>query len=76
MSQNEVIYEYRTKINVLKNKLYDTDYKAIKYAEGLLSEEEYAPIKEQRQTWRNEINTLEEELKELQEGTNEKNTNN
>ena len=76
MSQNEVIYEYRTKINVLKNKLYDTDYKAIKYAEGLLSEEEYAPIKEQRQTWRNEINTLEEELKELQEVTNEKNTNN
>lgn len=65
MSQNEVIYEYIIKINVLKNKLYDTDYKAIKYAEGLLSEEEYAPIKAQRQAWRNEINKLEEELKEL-----------
>ena len=47
----------------LKQKLADTDYKAIKYAEGAISEEEYAPIKQQRQAWRDEINELEEQLK-------------
>ena len=36
-------------IDLLKKKLSDTDYKAIKYAEGLISEEEYAPIKTERQ---------------------------
>ena len=44
----------------LKTMLFDTDYKAIKYAEGLISEEEYEIIKRQRQAWRNEINMLEE----------------
>ncbi len=43
----------------LKRLLSETDYKAIKYAEGLLSEEEYAPVKAQRQLWRNQINVLE-----------------
>jgi hypothetical protein len=43
----------------LKQKLSDTDYQAIKYAEGWLSEEEYTPIKAQRQLWRDEINKLE-----------------
>jgi hypothetical protein len=46
-----------------KQKLKDTDYQAIKYAEGELTEEEYAPIKAQRKEWRVEINRLEEELK-------------
>ena len=49
-------------IEELKHKLSETDYKAIKYAEGLISEEDYAPIKKQRQQWRNEINLLELEL--------------
>lgn len=43
----------------LKNQLLATDYKAIKYAEGAISEEDYAPIKAQRQQWRNRINELE-----------------
>ena len=46
-------------IEALKQQLADTDYKAIKYAEGLIPEEEYQPIKEQRQAWREEINKLE-----------------
>ena len=50
------------KIAELKQKLADTDYKAIKYAEGLISAEEYAETKAQRQEWRNEINILEESL--------------
>lgn len=49
-------------IKELKQKLLDTDYKAIKYAEGHISEEEYAPIKAERQEWRNRINELEESI--------------
>ena len=46
-------------IQKLKIKLQQTDYQAIKYAEGFISEEEYAPIRAQRQAWREEINQLE-----------------
>lgn len=49
-------------IEDLKQKLLETDYQAIKYAEGQMSEEEYFPIKEQRQAWRHRINELEVEL--------------
>ena len=60
-------YERSTELTVeekiadLKQKLADTDYKAIKYAEGFISEEEYEPIKLERQEWREEINRLESE---------------
>lgn len=43
----------------LKDKLYLTDYQAIKYAEGCLTDEEYAEMKAQRQAWRERINELE-----------------
>lgn len=46
----------------LKKKLAETDYKAIKYSEGWLTEEEYAPVKAERQAIREEINRLEQEL--------------
>ena len=46
-------------ITELKAKLAATDYQAIKYAEGILTEEEYLPMKEQRQEWRARINELE-----------------
>lgn len=45
----------------LKKLLADSDYKAIKFAEGLLSVEEYAETKAQRQAWREEINQLQGE---------------
>lgn len=51
------------RIAELKQKLQETDYKAIKYSEGELSAEEYAETKAQRRAWREEINKLEEELK-------------
>ena len=54
------------RINELKRKLADTDYKAIKYAEGELSAEEFAETKEQRKAWRAEINVLESKLQALQ----------
>lgn len=50
------------RIYELKELLTKSDYKAIKFAEGLYTEEEYEPIKEQRQAWRDEINRLEEML--------------
>lgn len=50
-------------IEFLKCKLKDSDYKAIKYSEGWLTEEEYAPIKAERQALREEINRLEQEIK-------------
>ena len=51
-------------IDILKYKLQETDYKAIKYSEGWLTEEEYAPIKAERQSIREEINRLEMEIAE------------
>ena len=43
----------------LKEELNQSDYKAIKYAEGWISEEDYKDIKEDRQRIRNRINELE-----------------
>ena len=43
----------------LKAQLASTDYKAIKYAEGWITEEEYAPIRAERQALRDKINELE-----------------
>ena len=54
--------DIRNKIHFYKLQLESTDYKALKYAEGVISESEYAVIKTQRQEWRNEINKLEEQL--------------
>ena len=62
----EIIYREETTeetISKLKQNLSNTDYLCLKYAEGELTEEEYAPIKAQRKAWREEINQLEEELK-------------
>ena len=55
-------YEIQNQISELKGKLIETDYQAIKYAEGQISETDYAPIKAQRQEWRNKINQLEKEI--------------
>ncbi|MBP5561016.1 MAG: hypothetical protein J6X70_04355 [Muribaculaceae bacterium] len=45
----------------LKARLAESDYKALKFAEGWISAEEYAPIKAERQALRDEINELEAE---------------
>lgn len=51
------------RIKELKQKLADTDYEAIKYAEGVMTDAEYAPYKADRQKWRAEINELEKIIK-------------
>lgn len=64
-STRKAIFEKSEKIVQLKGKLHNTDYVAIKYAEGELTEAEFAPIREQRKAWRAEINALEAEIVEL-----------
>lgn len=54
----------QNRINELKQLLKETDYRAIKYAEGCYTEEEYKPYKELRQSYRDEINELEQEIGE------------
>lgn len=51
-------------IQILKQQLKETDYQAIKYAEGVLSFTEYSDTLKQRQAWRDEINALELQLEE------------
>lgn len=64
--QNEIkANELIDRIYNLKQSLADTDYRAIKYAEGLYTEEDYAPYRTLRQSYRDEINTLESELAAL-----------
>lgn len=65
------IEKMERRIYALKIMLRRTDYKALKYAEGEMSAEEYAPILEERRTWRVEINALEAELAALKESAND-----
>lgn len=62
MKRQNCIIEQR--ISKLQYKLYATDYLAIKFAEGALTAEEYAETKASRESWRAEINRLEQQLKE------------
>ena len=59
---NDDIQDINREINELKKKLFDTDYKAIKYSEGWLTDKEYAEVKAQREEWRKRINELEASL--------------
>lgn len=60
------IKELKAQILKLKKQLISTDYQAIKYAEGRITEEEFSPVSEQRQLWRDEINNLEAQIAELE----------
>ncbi len=59
LRKSEELQRVRERIAELKRYLERTDYQAIKFAEGEMSESEYAPIKAQRVAWREEINVLE-----------------
>ena len=56
----------RNRIAELKDFLASSDYKLFKYQDGDLTEEEYAPIRQQRHAWRVEINQLEAEIENAQ----------
>ena len=51
--------EIMAEITALKSLLRDTDYQCLKYAEGALTEAEYAGTRAQRAAWRERINELE-----------------
>ena len=61
-AKTDEIVSINKQIQELKQKLSDTDYKAIKYSEGWITEKDYAEVKQQRENWRSAINKLEEEL--------------
>lgn len=51
--------EIEQQITNLKSQLAASDYNCLKWVEGHLTDEEYQPIKEQRQELRDKINELE-----------------
>lgn len=51
--------DIKMQVAELKERLSATDYKAIKFAEGWISAEEYAPIKAEREAIREQIRALE-----------------
>lgn len=63
--KEKIIENKKREIDNVKSALAKTDYEALKYAEGWFTEEEYAPIKQEREDMRNIIRTLEDEFLEL-----------
>ena len=60
MNENAILIQ--AEITQLKANLSDTDYAAIKIAEGVATADDYADVLVQRQAWRDRINALEKEL--------------
>jgi hypothetical protein len=58
-SMNENTILIQAEITQLKVNLAETDYVAIKIAEGAATADDYADVLVQRQAWRDRINTLE-----------------
>ena len=67
-----LIEQYQSEIIELKKYLSDTDYKAIKFAEGEITESDYQEVKSQRHDARVRINELESLIEELEKGNNTK----
>ena len=63
-----LIEQNQAEIVELKKYLSDTDYKAIKYAEGEITESDYREVKSQRHDARVRINELESLIEELEKG--------
>jgi hypothetical protein len=63
----ELEHKKLQKLAEIKKLLADTDYKAVKFAEGMLTAEQYKPIKQSRALWRTAYNSIEksETLEEL-----------
>ena len=68
----KLIEQYQSEIIELKKYLSDTDYKAIKFAEGEITESDYQEVKLQRHDARARINELESLIEELEKGNNAK----
>lgn len=66
MNENAILIQ--AEITQLKENLAQTDYAAIKIAEGAATATEYADVLVQRQEWRDRINTLEASAAGADEG--------
>lgn len=62
------IIEIDMNITGLKQILASSDYKALKHADGVLTDEEYEETRQERQKLRDEINALEQEKEQLERG--------
>ena len=60
----DTIASINQQIRELQGKLSATDYQALKYSEGWITEKDYTEIKANRQSWRDAINQLQAQLKE------------
>lgn len=67
MEMNTRAEQINGEITALEQLLNNSDYKALKYFESLISDIEYAEIKNYRENLRAQINQLEEELATLNE---------
>lgn len=61
MERRQRLVDIQSEIDGYKQILAQSDYKALKYAEGYITEEDYAEIKAARQELRDKINALESE---------------
>lgn len=64
-TRRKIINDYKIKIQACKNRLKATDYKALKFAEGEISAEEYEPIRIERREIREQINAFEQVIIEV-----------
>lgn len=62
---NIAISKLQRQILQIKRKFDDCKYLQEKYVDGALTEEEYAPIRAERESWRVEIRRLEAEIEKL-----------
>ena len=60
----DTVASINQQIRELQDKLSATDYQALKYSEGWITEKDYTEIKANRQSWRDAINQLQAQLKE------------
>lgn len=67
MEMNTRVEQINGEILALKQLLTNSDYKALKYSEGLITDIEYAETKAYRENLRAQINQLEAELETLDE---------
>ena len=66
--EKKAIEQKTAQVSLLKSKLRETDYVAIKIAEGVVDEEDserYSDLIEQRKAWRKQINDLNSEISVL-----------
>jgi predicted transcriptional regulator len=63
--ENPRLFEIPERQQEILTALKESDYKAIKFAEGHYTEEAYASVKAERQALRDEYNQLEAELAKL-----------